>query len=87
MCLFLASVYVCVCVYVFVFGVCVCVCVCVYVCVCVCVFMCLSVCLAFGNARETDRFVCISRILKIIGLFCRIQSLLQGSFAKETHNF
>ena len=29
----------------------------------------------------------ISRLLKITGLFCRIQSLLQGSFAKETYNF
>jgi len=29
----------------------------------------------------------ISRLLKIIGLFCRISSLLQGSFAKETCNF
>ena len=29
----------------------------------------------------------VSRIDKIIGLFCRISSLLQGSFAKETHNF
>jgi len=29
----------------------------------------------------------ISRLLKIIGLFCRIQSLLQGSFANETYNF
>ena len=29
----------------------------------------------------------ISRLLKIIGLFCRISSLLQASFAKETHNF
>ena len=29
----------------------------------------------------------ISRLLKIIGLFCRILSLLQGSFAKETCNF
>ena len=28
----------------------------------------------------------ISGLLKIIGLFCRIQSLLQGSFAKETAN-
>jgi len=28
----------------------------------------------------------ISRLLTIIGLFCRIQSLLQGSFAKETYN-
>ena len=28
----------------------------------------------------------ISRFLKIIGLFCRIQSVLQGSFAKETYN-
>jgi len=29
----------------------------------------------------------ISRLLKIIGLFGRISSLLYGSFAKETHNF
>ena len=28
-----------------------------------------------------------SRLLKIIGLFCRIESLLYGSFAKETYNF
>jgi len=29
----------------------------------------------------------ISRLLKIIGLFCRIKSLLRGSFSKETYNF
>jgi len=29
----------------------------------------------------------ISRLLKIISLFCRIQSLLQGSFPVETYNF
>jgi len=29
----------------------------------------------------------ISRLLEIIGFFCRISSLLQGSFAKETCNF
>jgi len=28
----------------------------------------------------------ISRLLKIRGRFCRIQSLLEGSFAKETYN-
>ena len=28
----------------------------------------------------------ISRLLKVIGIFCRIMSLLYGSFAKETHN-
>jgi len=28
----------------------------------------------------------ISRLLQIIGLFCRISSLLQGFFAKETYN-
>jgi len=28
----------------------------------------------------------ISRLLKIIGLFCRTSFLLQGSFAKETYN-
>jgi len=29
----------------------------------------------------------ISRLLNIIGLFCRSASLLQGSLAKETYNF
>jgi len=29
----------------------------------------------------------MSRLLQIIGLFCRIWSLLQGSFAKETYTF
>jgi len=29
----------------------------------------------------------IRSLLKITGLFCRISSLLQGSFAKETYNF
>ena len=29
----------------------------------------------------------MSRLLKITGLFCRISSLLWGSFAKETYNF
>ena len=29
----------------------------------------------------------VSRIDQIIGLFCRISSLLQGSFAKETYDF
>jgi len=28
-----------------------------------------------------------SRLLKIVGLFCRISSLLSGSFAKETYSF
>ena len=28
-----------------------------------------------------------SRLLKIIGLFCRISSLLMGSFAEEIYNF
>jgi len=29
----------------------------------------------------------VSRIDKFIGLFCRISSLVQVSFAKETYNF
>jgi len=37
-------------------------------------------CVCYGVAT-------ISRLLKIIGLFCRIQSLLWGSSAKETCNF
>jgi len=29
----------------------------------------------------------ISRIIKVIVIFCRIQSILKGFFAKETNNF
>ena len=29
----------------------------------------------------------MSRLLKIIGLFCRISSVVKGSFAKETYDF
>jgi len=34
--------------------------------------------------RDSYGVATISRLRKIIGLFCRISSLLQGSFAKET---
>jgi len=37
-------------------------------------------CIEYGEAA-------VSRLLKIIGLFCRISTLLYGSFAKETFNF
>jgi len=39
---------------------------------------------------ETDKFygvATISKLLKVIGLFWRISSLLYGSFAKETYDF
>jgi len=29
----------------------------------------------------------VSRLVKIMGLFCKILSLLQGSFAKEIYHF
>ena len=44
----------------------------------------------FGKREREGRkygVATISRLLKIIRLFCRIPSLLQGSFAKETYNF
>ena len=37
--------------------------------------------------RECYGVATCSRLLKIIGLFCRLSSLLQGSFTKETYNF
>ena len=41
-----------------------------------------------NNWMRHDTGVAVdSRIDKIIGLFCRTMSLLQGSFAKETYNF
>ena len=42
-----------------------------------------------GTAGERERYgvATISRLLKIIGLFCKISSLLEGSFEKETYYF
>jgi len=59
-------------------GIVVCLRACAYVCVCVCA-LCVYVYGCYGVAT-------ISRLLKIIGLFCKILSLLWGSFAKETNN-
>ena len=39
------------------------------------------------DVRQEYAVVTISRLLQIIGLFCRISSLLQGSFAKKTLTF
>jgi len=39
------------------------------------------------SPSTTYRVATISRLFKIIRLFCRISSLLQDSFAKETYNF
>jgi len=41
----------------------------------------------FGGESYSYWVATISRRLQIIGLFCRILSLLLGSFAKETYNF
>ena len=38
------------------------------------------------SIRKLQSWLVSSRLLKIIGLFCRITSLLQGSFAKETYD-
>ena len=40
-----------------------------------------------GGFAQRYGVAAIFRPLKIIGLFCRISSLLQGSFAKKTYNF
>jgi hypothetical protein len=40
-----------------------------------------------ARERWIYRMATISRLLKTIGIFCRISSLLQGSFAKETYHF
>ena len=40
----------------------------------------------FGGESHSYWVATIGRLLQIIGLFCRIQSLLLGSFAKETYN-
>jgi len=54
---------------------------------CVCMYVYVHVCMHVYVFRYRYGVATISRLLKIIGLFCRISSLLQGSFAKETYNF
>ena len=44
----------------------------------------MLICILFGCSYGVAT---ISRLLKIKNLFCRIQSLLYGSFAEETYNF
>ena len=55
------------------------------VCVCFCVY--ISVYVYISVCGLHNEVATISRLLKMIGLFCRISSLLQGFFAKETCNF
>jgi len=43
-------------------------------------------CRVFAPVNEYE-VVLVSRIDEIVGLFCRIASLLSGSFAKETYDF
>jgi len=40
-----------------------------------------------NGKNSTYGVATISRLLKITGLFCRVSSLLYGSFAKETYTF
>ena len=55
-----------------------CMCVCVYVCMCVCVYVCMCVCVCVPDKGDCSYDVwyggvaTISRLLQIIGLFCRI---------------
>ena len=57
----------------------------------VCLSVCLSVYLSVYHSVCLSESVygvaMISRLLQMIGLFCKILSLLQGSFAKKTYNF
>jgi len=48
---------------------------------------CEESCHIWGDIRLSYGVATISRLLQIIGLFCRISSLLKGSFAKETYYF
>ena len=41
----------------------------------------------YTNCSEGYAAAMSSRLLKITDLFCRISSLLEGSFAKQTYNF
>ena len=48
-------------------------------------FVCITC--SYGVATISRLLATISRLLKIIGLFCRISTVLWGSFAKETCDF
>ena len=50
-------------------------------------FVCIQISFVCDFAQQRFGVATISKLLKIIGLFCRISSLLQGSFAKETYDF
>jgi len=47
----------------------------------------ICICMSHICAWHRCGVATISGLLKIIGLFCKIQSFLQGSCAKETYNF
>jgi len=47
----------------------------------------LYICIRTHGAQGFHGVATIRRLLKIIGLFCRILFFLWGSFAKETYNF
>ena len=71
-----------------------CVCMCVCTCVCVCECECVRMCVCESNRGKQERgrvcerelFVGRTVYAHITGLFCRISSILWGSFAKETYN-
>ena len=48
---------------------------------------CVSLCESFVTDYNLYGVATVSRIDKVIGLFCRISSLLYGSCAKATYNF
>ena len=61
---------------------------CVCVCVCVYIYIYINICIHIFTPLYIHMYgvATINRLLNIIGLFCRILSLLQGSFAKETYS-
>jgi len=50
-------------------------------------FICVTWLIHMPDTTFSYGVATISMLLKITSLFCRISSLLQGSFAKETYNF
>ena len=61
----------------------------IYIHVCICLYIYAYTYIHYKYAYNYIRYgmATITRLLEIIGLFCRISSLLCGSFAKETYNF
>ena len=63
------------------------ICIYVYICIYTYKYKHLCICVYMYILQKSSKGLVVQNIVSFIGLFCRISSLLQVSFAKETYNF